>query len=165
MHGFPLSNFVHRFSLDYCHTFRGQLWRKKTNYQIWMTIESFWTVFHMNGGVLGFLRQLRPTKMLFKHSVCSYQKVSETGVPLKLKIKVTSFSDIFWLSELDCFRKTCGTCTFLGFVVLNCTPASVHLYCRTWRQPGLRIDVDADIYSEQWEPSNIIQITNHCLEF
>jgi hypothetical protein len=34
-----------------------------------MTIESVLTLFHMNGGVICFFGQLRPTKMLFKHSV------------------------------------------------------------------------------------------------
>jgi hypothetical protein len=45
---------------------------KRPKCQIWINIESVWTLFHMNGGVIGFFGQLWPTYMLFKHSVSNY---------------------------------------------------------------------------------------------
>jgi hypothetical protein len=77
---------------------------KSLNYRIWMTMESFLTLFHMNGGVICFIGQLRPTKMLFKHSLNIQQFFDDpsfTGHPLELKdfkytfVEEIEKSDIF----------------------------------------------------------------------
>ena len=97
-----------------------------------------------------FLSQTMCTLFVLKqrkcHSLINFAcilNIQKARFPLKLKNKDTSFSDISdprkieqataFLSRLVAIT----LCLEQIAIQMNCSPVSVHLYCKSWRQPRL----------------------------
>ena len=78
---------------------------------------------------------VKTTEMPLLIQYCPYQNLTESNVPLKLKISATSLSDIFWSNQYwvsyGVFVETCAH-TLLGPNVWNSSPCTLVVHLAIW---------------------------------